>query len=79
MRSFSKVFFYVGAPAIIATMWQVESEATKIIMEYLYDNLRKGLAVANSLKKAQCDFLTNNPAYAHPYYFSPFVCLGNPF
>jgi CHAT domain-containing protein len=65
------------AKSTIASLWSVSDEATQELMISLYQNLAtKKLGKSESLRQAQ-KTLMNNPKYRSPYYWAPFVLVGN--
>ena len=65
------------AKSTIASLWSVSDEATQSLMINLYQNLaNKNLNKGESLKLAQQNLL-QNPKYRSPYYWAPFVLVGN--
>ncbi len=65
------------AKSTIASLWSVSDEATQDLMISLYQNLAsKNLSKGESLKQAQ-QALMSNPKYRSPYYWAPFVLVGN--
>ncbi len=71
----ANAFLQVGVPRVIATLWQVDDEATAMLMKSFYQNLATHGA-ADALRLAQ-ETLQANPDYAQPYYWGPFVLLGD--
>ncbi|MDX2256215.1 MAG: CHAT domain-containing protein [Pseudanabaenaceae cyanobacterium bins.39] len=66
-----------GARSTIASLWAVDDVATSKLMVALYQNLANpNLTRANALKLAQ-QSLIDDPVYNHPYFWAPFVLLGN--
>ena len=66
-----------GARSTIASLWSVDDEATSKFMIALYQSLSSAnVTRAESLRLAQQSLLKNEK-YDHPYYWSPFVLLGN--
>jgi CHAT domain-containing protein/predicted negative regulator of RcsB-dependent stress response len=66
-----------GARSTIASLWSVEDSATATFMETFYQELAViGTTKANALQKAQLSLL-KNPQFTHPFYWSPFVLVGN--
>jgi CHAT domain-containing protein len=63
----------------IASLWSVDDESTRLLMNNFYRNLIvKKLGKAESLKLAQQSILRHsNPKYRSPYYWAPFVLVGN--
>jgi CHAT domain-containing protein len=66
-----------GARSTLATLWQINDESTAIFMEAFYrELLQKGVSKAEALSQAQ-RHLFQNPNFRHPYYWAPYVLLGN--
>jgi CHAT domain-containing protein len=67
------------AKSTIASLWSVDDKATQELMVNLYQNLAsKNLSKGESLRQAQQALLHNsNPKYRSPYYWAPFVLVGN--
>ena len=68
-------FLYAGAPSVVASLWAVSDRSTADFMRELYSNIRAGLGKRAALRLAQ---LAIKDAYGHPYYWAPFVLMGNP-
>ena len=66
-----------GARSTLATLWAVRDDSTALLMSEFYRNLiQEKSTKAQALRKAQLALL-NNSKYNHPYYWSPFVLIGN--
>jgi CHAT domain-containing protein len=66
-----------GARSTIATLWQVNDESTAEFMDVLYDRLsQSNITKAEALRQAQKTLL-EKPEFQHPFYWSPFVLIGN--
>lgn len=66
-----------GARSTIASIWSAFDESTAILMTDFYQELIKpGVSRSQALRHAQIKLLTN-PAFARPYYWAPFILLGN--
>jgi CHAT domain-containing protein/Tfp pilus assembly protein PilF len=77
MVGLSRGFIYAGTPSILATLWKVDDRSTSILMEAFYDNwLNKGMNKPEALRQAQIT-LKSIPAYKQPYYWAPFVMIGD--
>ncbi len=69
-----------GAQSTIATLWGANDEATAELMGYFYENLNQNqeISKAEALRNAQLNLLQNpDSQYSHPYYWAPFVLIGN--
>ncbi|WP_019505627.1 CHAT domain-containing protein [Pleurocapsa sp. PCC 7319] len=68
-----------GARTTLATLWAVYDESTALTMNNFYQNITQTQDKRNkaeALRQAQIN-LINSPQFRHPYYWSPFVMLGN--
>ena len=73
----SRGFIYAGTPSILATLWSVDDKSTAILMKNFYSNwLKKGMTKPAALRQAQLD-LKAIPEYSHPFYWAPFVMIGD--
>ena len=74
-------FMNRGAKSVIASLWKVSDASTAQLMEEFYKNLAIGkMTKSEALRKAQLSLLhpTNKSTeYLHPYYWSPFILMGN--
>ncbi len=66
-------FLYAGTSTIVASLWQVDDQATSYLMTKFYDNLKQ-TDKRESLRQAQLD---TRKKYAHPYYWAAFQITGN--
>jgi len=71
----ASAFINQGVKSVVATMWNVDDDATSILMEKFYKNL-KTMPLTDALRKAQVD-LSKDPKFSSPYYWAPFVLIGN--
>ena len=66
-----------GARSTLATLWSVQDKSTADLITEFYRILtQNGTNKAQALRQAQLS-LFKNPQYQHPYYWSPFVLVGN--
>ena len=66
-----------GAKSTLATLWQVSDRSTIKLMERFYRELSiPGTSKAIALHRAQ-QALFKDPNYQAPYYWSPYVLIGN--
>ena len=66
-----------GARSTLATLWSVSDQSTSELITAFYQELSEGeLSKSEALRRAQIKIL-QNPAYSHPFFWSPFVLIGN--
>jgi CHAT domain-containing protein len=70
----SRGFLYAGARNIVSSLWQVGDEATALLMETFYKNLREGQERAKALLNAQRE--VRHRGFDHPYYWAAFQLTG---
>ena len=71
-----------GARAVIASLWSVDDGGTQVLMNNFYEILKTGkYSKAEALQKAQISLVNSNNSQkkdlSHPYYWSPFILIGN--
>jgi CHAT domain-containing protein len=71
----ARAFLGAGATTLVVSQWMVQDEATATLMAHFYANLATGQPVAAALRAAQ---LTLKTTLAHPYYWAPFILMGDP-
>jgi len=70
-------FFYAGTSSVLVSLWKVQDRSTADLMVNFYQELDAGKNKAESLRQAKLRMIQQN-RYAHPYYWAPFVLVGNP-
>ena len=67
-----------GARSTLATLWAVNDASTAALMTQFYQELsdKTESSKAEALRLAQIKIL-RNPEFSHPFYWSPFVLIGN--
>lgn len=73
--SLETAFLRAGSATIVASLWGVDDLATGALMERFYENLRSN-GKAESLRAAQIS-LRNDPRFAYPFYWAPFILVGD--
>ncbi len=74
-----------GAKAVMATIWKVADESTGHFMRRFYAaKSGDGLTKAEAVRRVQVEMLENRASvtpsgadYSHPFYWAPFVLMGN--
>lgn len=65
-----------GAKAVLATLWPVSDRSTAELMSDFYRRRQVlGLNKAEALRQSQAALLKSK--YAHPFYWAPFILMGN--
>ena len=75
MMGLPRAFIYAGVPSIAATLWNINDEATAILMTLFYKNL-KTQSKSQALRMAQLDLL-KKINYKKPYYWAAFYLIGD--
>lgn len=66
-----------GARSTLATLWKVDDGSTAILMVRFYQELLKGdVTKAEALRRAQLSLLQEDK-YKLPYFWTPYVLVGN--
>jgi CHAT domain-containing protein len=68
------LFERAGSKAVIATLWGVADKETKEIMVEFYQNLKQGMRKDEAFRQGKLSQIKNN---VHPFYWSPFVLIGD--
>ncbi|MCP4701956.1 MAG: CHAT domain-containing protein [Gammaproteobacteria bacterium] len=76
-----------GAKGVLASLWPVDDQSTGQFMQALYRlRVNRGLTKAQALQQVQHSFIQARKRssaagyphyYAHPYYWAPFILMGN--
>lgn len=80
LSALASAFAVAGTPAVLGTLWPVESETGKEVVAGVFERLGGGEArPAQALADAQRAFLAAPPgrAYLHPRFWAPFLLLGD--
>jgi CHAT domain-containing protein len=75
ITSLSRAFIYAGSPTVVASLWDVDDDATKNLMIAFYTRLQEGMSKVGALRGAQAEI---RQKYPHPYYWAGFVLTGDP-
>ena len=64
---------YAGAEGLLLTLWDVHDQSTAEFMKLFYGRLRSDPNKARAVQYATEEI---RKAYAHPFYWAPFVLVG---
>ncbi len=81
----SSYFLNAGAKSVMASLWTVDDTSTSQLMQAFYNQLATGAPIdrtkAAALRQAQLSLLLGDRSgqaeFAHPYFWAPFVLIGN--
>lgn len=74
--SLSRAILYAGAPAVVASLWPVEDEATATLMTTFHERVQAGLGPAAALGEAQAT-VHREKNWGDPYYWAGFIVIGD--
>jgi CHAT domain-containing protein len=72
----SWAFFLAGCPSTIVSQWKVDSASATPLMTVLHRELLAGTDKAEALRRAALE-LRKDKHYGHPFYWAPFVLIGD--
>ena len=80
MSGLARAFFFAQARAVLASHWQVDSQAAVALVTGASGALRSdpGIGRAEALRRAILGLIESrdNAVAAHPRYWAPFVLVG---
>jgi CHAT domain-containing protein/Tfp pilus assembly protein PilF len=76
--SLARGFLFAGVPAVIASQWKVDDEATSVFMRYFYNSLLspKSPTPVTSVRAARLA-LFHDPRWQDPYFWAGFEIYGD--
>ncbi|MCL5773529.1 MAG: CHAT domain-containing protein [Firmicutes bacterium] len=72
----SRAFMYAGTPTVVASLWSISDVSTVQLMKDFYRKLKQGESKAAALQEAQ-KYMMKSTEYSHPYYWAPFILIGD--
>jgi CHAT domain-containing protein len=72
----TRAFQYAGARSVVVSLWSIADASTARLMAELYRHLKAGASKDEALRRAQVA-LIRSKAYGHPFYWAPFVLVGD--
>jgi CHAT domain-containing protein len=77
LTTLSNAFKVAGVPSIIASLWEVADRSTAVFMYNFYKNLgNKDTNKSEALRATQIGMM-KDPQFSHPYYWAPFILIGD--
>ena len=77
LSGLAKAFFFAGARALLVSHWPVESNAARALTTNMFQRLEANplMGRAEALRQSMMT-LANKPETAHPFFWAPFVVVG---
>ncbi|HEY4125990.1 MAG TPA: CHAT domain-containing protein [Rhizomicrobium sp.] len=76
LQGLSDAFFAAGARSVLASHWEVPSDATESLMIGLFDPANRASGLAQGLRRSQLALIAQS-ATAHPFYWAAFTIIGD--
>lgn len=76
VMSLAGAFNDAGAQSVVASLWNVADDSTRVLMVEFYSQIAAGKSKAEAMRAAQKKVLSE-PEWAHPYFWAPFVLSGD--
>ena len=73
----TRAFLAAGARAIVASLWAIDDEATKVFMVHFYSHLKRGESASASLQQAMKEMRNADAWYSEPRYWAAFFLIGD--
>jgi CHAT domain-containing protein len=75
--SLARAFLFAGSKAVVASLWEVNDEATAALMQSFYRHMEKDkLPPSAALASAQAEFRKRHDQLQNPYYWAGFELYG---
>lgn len=68
-------FLLAGARSLLVTLWEIDDTSTLDFMSRFYREVSIGLGLADAARQAMLEI---RKRYPHPYYWAPFLLIGDP-
>ena len=80
LSGLAKAFFYAGSRALLVSHWPVETHSATALTTGMFEELRTNANIgrAEALRRSMMKLAANDnqPHYAHPAFWAPFVVVG---
>jgi CHAT domain-containing protein len=73
VQGFVRAFLQWGVPSVIGSLWEVNDQATSMLMSSFYGRIKDSPDIAENLRLAMLDV---KDTFAHPHYWGGFVLIG---
>jgi len=80
LSGLARSFFYAGARSLLVSHWPVETNSAVELTTGIFEEMKTNPEIgrAEALRRSRIRLINNkdNPKYAHPYFWAPFVVVG---
>ena len=73
----ARAFFYAGTSSVLVSLWSVDDRSTAEFMTAFYSARRLQNTNKSAALKIARTTMIQQKTYSHPYYWSPFILIGN--
>ncbi len=77
IMNLARSFLVAGAETVVASLWESDDRFTATLMGHFYKHIADGGTIAESLRAAQLDVLSQFGHDAQPYYWAGFTVIGD--
>jgi CHAT domain-containing protein len=74
IMSMGRAFQYAGARSVLMSLWSVSESASVLLIEKFFEHLNAGKNKLEALQLARDD--VRNAGYRHPFFWAPFILVG---
>ena len=68
----------LGVKSVMASLWNIDDDGTVALMQEFYKQLKTAPTKSEALRQAQLSLLKSGEPFDHPYFWSSFTIIGNP-
>jgi CHAT domain-containing protein/tetratricopeptide (TPR) repeat protein len=77
IQSLARAFLYAGTSSVLVSLWDVSDKSTAALMKRVYVNMKENRTNKTAaVSKAKLKMIEDG-TYSHPYYWAPFVLIGD--
>ena len=74
--SMGRAFQYAGAQSIIVSLWSVAERSSVLLTGKFFSFLKEGKNPLEAMRLARAEIRRSKPYYQHPYFWAPFIVIG---
>lgn len=77
VMSLARAFMEIGAPQVVATLWDVDDTSAERVFDGFYKAMIRGSSPASALRAAQLALVTDgDPRWRSPRHWAPYILFG---